>query len=31
MNYEDLKQKLEKIKIIDVLVNNAGTNIPEPF
>ncbi len=31
MNYEDLKTKLEKIKIIDVLVNNAGTNIPEPF
>ena len=31
MNYEDLKAKLEKIKIIDVLVNNAGTNIPEPF
>ena len=31
MNYEDLKQKLDKIKIIDVLVNNAGTNIPEPF
>ena len=31
MNYEDLKQKIEKIKIIDVLVNNAGTNIPEPF
>ena len=30
-NYEDLKQKLDKIKIIDVLVNNAGTNIPEPF
>ena len=26
-----LKQKLDKIKIIDVLVNNAGTNIPEPF
>ena len=25
MNYEDLKQKLDKIKIIDVLVNNAGT------
>src|SRR6056300_841549 len=23
--------KLDKIKIIDVLVNNAGTNIPEPF
>ena len=31
MNYNDLKQKIEKIKIIDVLVNNAGTNIPEPF
>ena len=24
-------KKIEKIKIIDVLVNNAGTNIPEPF
>jgi len=31
MNYDDLKSKIEKIKIIDVLVNNAGTNIPEPF
>ena len=31
MNYEDLKEKINKIKIIDVLVNNAGTNIPEPF
>ena len=31
MNYDDLKQKIEKIKVIDVLVNNAGTNIPEPF
>jgi len=31
MNYHDLKTKIEKIKIIDVLVNNAGTNIPEPF
>ena len=31
MNYEDLTNKLNKIKIIDVLVNNAGTNIPEPF
>jgi len=31
MNYYDLKTKIEKIKIIDVLVNNAGTNIPEPF
>jgi len=31
MIYNDLKSKIEKIKIIDVLVNNAGTNIPEPF
>ena len=31
MDYDDLKQKIEKIKIIDVLVNNAGTNIPEPI
>jgi len=31
MNYEDLKSKIKKIKRIDVLVNNAGTNIPEPF
>ena len=25
MDYNDLKQKLEKIKLIDILVNNAGT------
>ncbi len=31
MNYEDLKSKIKKIKRIDVLLNNAGTNIPEPF
>ena len=31
MNYDDLRKKIGKIKIIDVLVNNAGTNIPEPF
>ena len=31
MNYKELKENLDKIKIIDVLVNNAGTNIPEPF
>ena len=31
MNYEDLTNKLKKIKIIDILVNDAGTNIPEPF
>ena len=31
MDYENLKNKIKKIKKIDVLVNNAGTNIPEPF
>tara|TARA_B100000035_G_scaffold157341_1_gene134065 strand:- start:417 stop:1175 length:759 start_codon:yes stop_codon:yes gene_type:complete len=31
MDYNDLNEKLKKIKHIDVLVNNAGTNIPEPF
>ena len=31
MNFKDLSNKLKKIKLIDVLVNNAGTNIPEPF
>ena len=31
MDYNDLNEKLKKIKYIDVLVNNAGTNIPEPF
>ena len=31
MDYDDLKKKIDKIKIIDVLVNNAGTNIPEPL
>ena len=31
MNYQDLREKLNKIKIIDILVNNDGTNIPEPF
>ena len=31
MNYEETKAKLINIKIIDVLVNNAGTNLPEPF
>ena len=30
-NYDDLKNCLSKIKKIDVLVNNAGTNIPEFF
>ena len=31
MDYNDLNEKLKRIKYIDVLVNNAGTNIPEPF
>ena len=31
MNFKDLSDKLKKFKLIDVLVNNAGTNIPEPF
>ena len=31
MDYEDLSSKLKKIKKIDILVNNGGTNIPEPF
>jgi NAD(P)-dependent dehydrogenase (short-subunit alcohol dehydrogenase family) len=31
INYSDLQLQLSKIKTIDVLVNNAGTNIPEPF
>ena len=31
MNYKELQDKLKKIKIIDILINNAGSNIPEPF
>ena len=31
MNYKELQDKLKKIKIIDILINNAGNNIPEPF
>ena len=30
-NYQQLTLSIEKIKKIDVLVNNAGTNIPELF
>jgi NAD(P)-dependent dehydrogenase (short-subunit alcohol dehydrogenase family) len=30
-NYEELVNAINKIKKIDVLVNNAGTNIPELF
>ena len=28
---DKLEKQIKKIKFIDVLVNNAGTNIPEPF
>ena len=28
---DKLEKQIKKIKIIDVLLNNAGTNIPEPF
>ena len=31
MNYKELQDKLKKIRIIDILINNAGSNIPEPF
>jgi NAD(P)-dependent dehydrogenase (short-subunit alcohol dehydrogenase family) len=30
-DYENLKKIISKQKKIDVLVNNAGTNLPEPF
>mgnify|MGYP001178425429 FL=1 len=30
-NYNSMKTYINKIKKLDVLVNNAGTNIPEPF
>ena len=30
-NYEKISKAIKKIKKIDVLVNNAGTNLPEPF
>ena len=30
-DYEKVKKEINKIKKIDVLVNNAGTNLPEPF
>jgi NADP-dependent 3-hydroxy acid dehydrogenase YdfG len=31
MDYEDLKKKIDKIKIIDVLVNNAGHKYSRTF
>ena len=31
MNYKELHDKLKKIIIIDILIINAGSNIPEPF
>ena len=30
-DYEKINKIINKIKKIDVLVNNAGTNLPEPF
>ena len=30
-DYEKISKAINKIKKIDVLVNNAGTNLPEPF
>jgi NAD(P)-dependent dehydrogenase (short-subunit alcohol dehydrogenase family) len=30
-DYEKINKAINKIKKIDVLVNNAGTNLPEPF
>jgi NAD(P)-dependent dehydrogenase (short-subunit alcohol dehydrogenase family) len=30
-DYENLKKIISKQKRIDVLINNAGTNLPEPF
>ena len=30
-NFKKIKDYISKIKKLDVLVNNAGTNIPEPF
>ena len=30
-DYDKISKAINKIKKIDVLVNNAGTNIPEPF
>ena len=30
-NYEEIKKIINKIKRIDILINNAGTNIPEHF
>ena len=30
-NYEDIKKIINSLNRVDVLVNNAGTNLPEPF
>lgn len=30
-NTDDIKEIFSMIRVLDVLVNNAGTNIPEPF
>jgi len=31
MNYKEIKKKIDKVKTIYILVNKAGTNLPEPF
>ena len=30
-NYEEIKEIINSLNRVDVLVNNAGTNLPEPF
>ena len=30
-DYEKISKIIDKIKRIDILINNAGTNLPEPF
>ena len=30
-NYEEIKKIINSLNRVDVLVNNAGTNLPEPF
>ena len=30
-NYEKIRKEINNLKRIDILINNAGTNLPEPF
>ena len=30
-NYEKIRKEINNLKKIDILINNAGTNLPEPF